>query len=788
MHKALPFLAVLLPQLHALQVATGPPSPPPEPVPLTQIAAKGDDLGRVLRDIERQLPLASELADFDAKLGEQEKEVQRTLEESTELLAGSATIMEIQEQVRQYRAYGLPEAQLRKTLASWGAVCEQNIRILKNHEAVWQATLKSTPTLDELQSVRARVRQFVDEIGAVETVAVERLRTVVELQGRVSRQASSIAEMLEKLSDATKSFQIRLFFPDAPPLWKLWSGGPKAESLRSVLRRSWARSGSHTVGFLRSSPGLVIGMILSMALALAGGRWLRRAIRRSQSSDALLLGSAEILRRPVSLAVLAAAPAVFATLPLARMSVVLLGLQIFLIPLARLLPLVGNWSRRTAWSLAAFYGLHGLIWMLDSESAAARQLITALFILTMAVLARSKRLDSPLVRASIVALSLILLANILGFLLLSNLLRVSAVLASYMGLVVYTFARVASILLTAALRLPRFAGLATLRLRGPQVLFWIKWTVGVCAAFWWVYSVIDLLDFKGAAARAIAVALDFSVGVKAFRISLGDVLGFVAVLGAGYLIACAIRFILREEVLSHLRLSRGIPEMISTSLYYILLLLTFLVSLSALGVQLDKLTVLTGAFGVGVGFGLQNLVNNFVSGLVLQFERPIRLGDILEVGNLSGEVRRIGIRASMVRTFQGAEVVIPNSAFISNQVINWTLSEAVRRVDLQVPVAYGTEPERVLGLLLDVATRHPETLRNPAPEAYFMGFGASTLDFVLMFWADQNTHFRLRSEIAIAVNSALRQAGIEAPLPQSEIRVRALDSSVLQWRTGAGKP
>jgi small-conductance mechanosensitive channel len=142
----------------------------------------------------------------------------------------------------------------------------------------------------------------------------------------------------------------------------------------------------------------------------------------------------------------------------------------------------------------------------------------------------------------------------------------------------------------------------------------------------------------------------------------------------------------------------------------------------------------------------------------------------------------------MVRTFQGAEVVIPNSTFISNQVINWTLSESVRRVDLQVPVAYGTEPERVLELLLDVARRHPETLRNPAPEAYFLGFGASTLDFVLMFWADQNTHFRLRSEIAIAVNSALREAGIEAPLPQSEIRVRSLDASVLQWRTGAGKP
>jgi small-conductance mechanosensitive channel len=260
------------------------------------------------------------------------------------------------------------------------------------------------------------------------------------------------------------------------------------------------------------------------------------------------------------------------------------------------------------------------------------------------------------------------------------------------------------------------------------------------------------------------------------------------VLAAGYLGAGAIRFVLREELLSRIRLARGVPDMIATSLYYVLLLLTFLVSLSAAGVQLDKLTVLTGAFGVGVGFGLQNLVNNFVSGLVLQFERPIRVGDILEVGNLSGEVRRIGIRASMMRTFQGAEVVIPNSTFISNQVVNWTLSEAIRRVDLQVPVAYGTAPERVLELLVEVARRHPEVLRSPEPEAFFLGFGASTLDFILMFWADQNTHYRLRSEVAVAVNAALREAGIEAPLPRQEIRVRSMEPSALQWTTGAGKP
>jgi small-conductance mechanosensitive channel len=262
--------------------------------------------------------------------------------------------------------------------------------------------------------------------------------------------------------------------------------------------------------------------------------------------------------------------------------------------------------------------------------------------------------------------------------------------------------------------------------------------------------------------------------------SVGDVLGFLSVLLFGFLIASGLRFVLREEILPRWRLSRGVPETISTSFYYVALLFVFLMSLNAVGVELDKLTVLTGAVGVGLGFGLQNIVNNFVSGVILQFERPIRVGDVLEVGELSGEVRNIGIRASTIRTWQGAEVIIPNSTFISGQVINWTLSEPYRRVDVPVHVAYGTDPERVIRMLLDIGHAHPEVLQRPEPFAVFLGFGDSALNFLLMFWAEQNTHFRLRSEISIQIASALRAAGIEVPVPQREIRMRSSEPAALR--------
>ena len=133
-----------------------------------------------------------------------------------------------------------------------------------------------------------------------------------------------------------------------------------------------------------------------------------------------------------------------------------------------------------------------------------------------------------------------------------------------------------------------------------------------------------------------------------------------------------------------------------------------------------------------------------------------------------------------MRTFQGAEVIIPNSTFVSDKVINWTLSEPRRRVDIPVPVTYGTDPERVINMLVEIATSHAGVLRDPAPSAVFGGFGDSSLDFLLMFWAEQDTHFQLRSDVSIRINAALAEAGIDIPVPQREIRIHSAESSALR--------
>jgi potassium efflux system protein len=175
---------------------------------------------------------------------------------------------------------------------------------------------------------------------------------------------------------------------------------------------------------------------------------------------------------------------------------------------------------------------------------------------------------------------------------------------------------------------------------------------------------------------------------------------------------------------------------------------------------------------VGVGFGLQTVVSNFVSGLILLFERPIQVGDAVQLTGVWGSIRSIGIRASVIRRFDGADVIVPNEALISGQVTNWTYADKRRRMELDVGVAYGTPARRVIELLLEVARSNPKVIADPAPRAYFTSFGDSSLDFKLRVWVDDfDDGYSTRSDIAVAVQEALDQAGIGVPFPQRDLHL-----------------
>jgi small-conductance mechanosensitive channel len=249
--------------------------------------------------------------------------------------------------------------------------------------------------------------------------------------------------------------------------------------------------------------------------------------------------------------------------------------------------------------------------------------------------------------------------------------------------------------------------------------------------------------------------------VGSFSISLGDLLAFALTVWLSFLFSRFTRFVLDEDVYPRVQLARGLPYAFSTILHYLILLLGLFVAAEAAGLNLDRFALLAGAFGVGVGFGLQNVVNNFVSGLILLFERPIQVGDTIQIGQLSGEIGRIGIRSSTVRTSDGAEVIVPNGILISDPVTNWTLSDRMRRIDLTVGVVSGSDPEKVVETLRRVAANHPLVLGNPAPTVLFVGFGDSALKFELHAWTDRFEQWRtIRSELGMMISKAFAESGI----------------------------
>jgi small-conductance mechanosensitive channel len=259
-------------------------------------------------------------------------------------------------------------------------------------------------------------------------------------------------------------------------------------------------------------------------------------------------------------------------------------------------------------------------------------------------------------------------------------------------------------------------------------------------------------------------------------ISPGSILVFGVTLWLSVLLSRLISFFLQGDVFPRLGLGRGVPEIITMMIRYGLITGGFLLAVAAAGVELGQFAIIAGALGVGIGFGLQNIVSNFISGLILMFERPIRVNDTIQVGNLLGQVRHIGVRGSILRTAEGADVIVPNANLISGEVVNWTLSDALRRMEIQVGVAYGTDPARVLALLEQTALAHPEVLRVPAPQPLFIRFGESSLDFSLRFWTDLfDDWVRVQSEVAVRVHGALRDAGIQIPFPQRDLHLHPAD-------------
>ncbi len=441
---------------------------------------------------------------------------------------------------------------------------------------------------------------------------------------------------------------------------------------------------------------------------------------------------------------------------------------------------------------ASLYGLVGLF-VLDraGEFATGQPLLHRLLLMATAALGsalfvwttrrRSRtagmggwaHLASGLGNTAALALGIALIACLVGALALASLLTTAILTSAYLAVVLFAAALVLDAVVALVLRAAAAATVRLARLHAEALLARTRMVIHLLAAFLWLRATLLLLGIHQPLVAGATQMLARRWHYGEFNVSIGDLLMFAIVLGISFALSRLIPFLLEEGILVRSSVTLGVRATVSTLARFTVLTLGFLAAIAAAGVGLSQFALIAGGLGVGIGFGLQNLVSNFVSGMILAFERPGEVGDIVQAGSLVGRVRHMGLRASIVVTSEGAEVIVPNAHLISTEVVNWTLSDNRRRIELPVGVAFGTEPRRVQEILIGVARTHTEVMRTPEPLALFRGSGEYSLNFVLQFWIPSfEDSARLSSEVGVAIHDALKQAGIEVPFPQRDLHMK----------------
>jgi small-conductance mechanosensitive channel len=741
----------------------------------------------LLSELEAAKPsdaVSDEVAEIERGLGETGARLDALAARIDSGLAGPIELGQIEDLRREVTAGATPLTKWHAALEAESQRVSDALAGIRSAEAVWSATLVRSETAETDEAVGRRVRtslQLLSEAGSSLRAWRDRL---LALDDRVLDCRTAATATLARLEQAAKAQRTGLLVPDRAPLWQTGYAAALREELPRVPE-TVARFIAQNVEYVGRDPRpLVAELLLAALFAIA----LQRIVPRAQQRAALtpeLARATRVLERPIAIAVLLALLPMPWLQPLAPRRFVQMMALVALIAVARLVSHGSSQMSRVV--LASLFALL----FLDRLGLAVEELPTlsqAIFLVEMAlgvaiairVLRRGGIPGNPgwvrgSARVVALALALALAAALGGWGGLAGIVGRTALVATLSA--VYVWAAVAALeaLLVWLVQSPRWNRLLRGGRRSRRI---VRWSAVVS----WLYLTVVTTGRREVVAHALRIVLDAGVSVGALSITVGGVLAFAVTIAAAPIVARVINVVLEENVYPRTRLSRGMPYALSTMIRYAVYSLAFVAALAAAGVQLSQLSILLGGLGVGVGLGLQDFVKNFAAGLTLLLERRVHVGDVVQIPSreVHGRVLEIAMRAVVVRNWDGAEVVVPNIDLISGAVTNWTLSDQLRRIELPVGVAYGTDPERVVGVLLEVAKAHEDIIDHPAPQALFLGFGQSSLDFVLRAWTDRDYDrtSAIRSELVLATHRSLRDAGIEIPFPQRGLHLASVAPAV----------
>jgi small-conductance mechanosensitive channel len=804
--RRLAFLLVLLPGLPALAQIPGlstkaepPASSQAEPatVPIAEIPFRADADDNLIQEAlkrsispERTAALVEELALLERNVGELATKTQparlATLPISN-LETLDRYIAFLDRELRQW------QAELQAAAKPVSSAAAELVQMRK----LWAGT-RAALAGDDVPALEQRIDALLKEVVEAEKAIAEPLSRLLALSRDGTRLQFQLAKATTAVQGQIGSVDRKLWQRESPHLVAALADASPAQHVDAAALLAELADQARFVRELdRPSSATARWILVVVALSLPLFLRLSTRAKLAFASHPGLQPHRRALTRPVS-AWLLLGLGVLILVQILGPTTQLKGLLLLAwLPMMRLQPehvrqLLGRWI----YVVGLFVLLNVASYLLTASPLLFRLvvLLNGVLMLVVGVIllpriaragpGRPQRVVRALLGAGAAAVVVSLLANLVGNVTLAAMLTEAVVVSVYVALfslaagsVVRSWARFVFGATTQRLlaQTGRAGGLLDVGSRLFDLALVLAWAYGT------LYALRLLRPLQDAVVQASAL----TIGFGSISMTLGGIVLFAVSVYLSFWIAKTVRGVLSEDVLPRMVLPRGVANSVSTMSYYLLLMAGLVVALAAAGFQISQLAIVLGALSLGVGFGLQTVVNNFVSGLILMFERPIQPGDTVELSGTVGTVREIGMRATTFTTFDGADVVVPNGMLLSEKLINWTLSSNTRRIDVPVGVAYGSDPEQVRALLLKVTEGAEGVARQPPPSVLFTGFGASSLDFSVRAWSLYNDSPFVRSKLAISLHDALRAAGIEIPFPQQDLHLRSVDAELLSRLRGS---
>jgi len=773
-----------------------------EVIPSDNVATRATAVLNLIAQLTTQFASLADVDDIRSKFLKVRQIIAKESDDVESALQGMPTIEALQDFQARWKPRQVQIGDWLDQLTKQALALKDALSRLDDLQALWNRTRDSLQASAAPPATLHQIEQVLRAIETGQTTLGRQHDGILNLQSRVSEEMTRCNDLLARIDKAQKRAMAGLLTREREPIWHAESWAAARTLLPDQIRKTAGAVRTDIVQFFRDPyKGLPLQAILLIVLigVFSAGR---RVVAKRPADDEKEMALIGIFERPYAAAFFLvwffATRYGSPTPPMVQELFTVLAI----IPILRLLqPVISAEFMPALVALGVLYLVDTLRGLLAGAFVAEPLLLMVeglggILTLGWLLTARREALASVepvqasrpviamVVRCFIFYLVVGALAGAVGHLRVARLITSGTLSAAVLALALWAAVRVFSGALGVALRLWPLRLLRMVQNHRDLLAQRACRLLAVMAVLGWTMRLLERLGFLDPIQALGSGILTMKLERGSISISIGDLLAFAAAMAVSYLLSAFVRFTLQEEIYSRARIPSGTAYASSRLLHYTILAIGFVIGLGLLGMDLTKVSVVAGALGVGIGFGLQSVVNNFVSGLILLFERPVHVGDTIEVGGLFGEVRRIGFRASTVRTFQGADIVIPNAEFITANLTNWTTSDRLRRIDLPVSVNYASEPSQVIEVLQEVARVHPKVLSFPDLRCFFMNYGDSSINFELRIWTDQSSDYiQLRSDLNTAVYGAVKAAGMSFPFPQREVRLLN-DAESRKYRSG----